>query len=169
MAPRKRRSFTRLTNGFGKHHYDRAGNDYGDRISDPRLAGLRQGFFLGYDREHKDNPITYQAYMIICLTTCLLAMMGQEIYANFKYAEETMTIDLGKVISGTLTGIGFLGAGAIMKRNDDQLIGTATGASIWAAGGLGLMLGHGLYILVFASFFLIWFILALLPKFMHKR
>ena len=43
-----------------------------------------------------------------------------------------------------LTGIGFLGAGAIVKRGD-IVVGTATGASIWASGALGIALGFGFY------------------------
>lgn len=122
------------------------------------------GFFLGYDRTKKDKPIGVQSYMIICITTCLLAVGGQEMYAEYKNVENVISIDLGKVISGALTGIGFLGAGAIIKRSEDHIIGTATGASIWAAGGLGLIIGFGLYTVSIIGFMAIWAILTLLPK-----
>ena len=61
-------------------------------------------------------------------------------------------MDLGKIIEGTMTGIGFLGAGAIIKVEKDKVVGTATGASIWASGGLGLCLGFGMYGLALLAF-----------------
>lgn len=121
------------------------------------------GLAIGYDRKTKDKPIGYQSYAIIAITTCLLAIMSQELYLQFKSLED-FTLDLGKVISGVLTGIGFLGAGAIIKRDDTEVIGTATGASIWAAGGIGLMLGFGFYVLSFLGFVSILLTLHFLPK-----
>ena len=125
------------------------------------------GFLLGYDRYKKDKPISYQSYIIITVITCLLAIMGGELYENYNQAENAITIDLGKIISGTLTGIGFLGAGAIIKRDKDYVEGAATGASIWAAGGLGLLLGFGFYSLSILGFVVIWLTL-MLPKLLRK-
>jgi putative Mg2+ transporter-C (MgtC) family protein len=122
------------------------------------------GFLLGYDREAKEKPIGYQSYIIIGLISCLIAIMGEEIYAKYEGVNSVLRIDMGKIISGTLTGIGFLGAGAIIKRDHDVVIGTATGASIWGAGGLGLMVGFGFYTLCIIGFAVIWFVLTLLPK-----
>ncbi len=72
-----------------------------------------------------------------------------------------MTLDLGKIIAGVLTGIGFLGAGAIIKVEKTQIVGTATGASIWAAGGIGLCLGFGMYGLALIGFLAVVCILVL--------
>lgn len=60
-----------------------------------------------------------------------------------------------------LTGIGFLGAGAILRSQDDRVVGTATGASIWASGGVGLSLGFGFYVLSALSFIAIFGLLFL--------
>lgn len=117
------------------------------------------GFVLGIDRDMKNKPIDFRAYMIIAVSTCAIAMTGQEVYASFQNSEEFLSLDLGKVISGSLTGIGFLGAGAIIHRGDNRVIGTATGAAIWAAGGIGLALGFGVYALAFMSFLAVWLIL----------
>lgn len=135
-----------------------------------RLALIcAMGFLLGYDREEKHKPIGYQSYVIIGVITCLIAIMSQELYANFQHSGDTLNIDLAKIVAGTLTGIGFLGAGAIIKREDgEKVVGTATGASIWAAGGLGLMLGFGFYALSIPGFLIIWFSLGLLPKIINR-
>jgi putative Mg2+ transporter-C (MgtC) family protein len=116
------------------------------------LLAIFFGLILGWDRDTKDKPIDAKAYMIVCVTTCILALMGQELYAKLHDAGDILSLDLGKIISGVLTGIGFLGAGAILKKGDDEVIGTGTGASIWAAGGLGLTLGFGFYALALTGF-----------------
>ncbi|MFW0776501.1 MAG: MgtC/SapB family protein [Rickettsiales bacterium] len=122
-------------------------------------------FLLGYDRKKKDKPVNYQSYMIVAVISCLIAIMAQELYANFSSVDNVIKLDLGKVIAGILTGIGFLGAGAIIKRSDDEeVIGTATGAGVWASGGLGLMLGFGFYSLAILGFSIIWSVLSLLPR-----
>ncbi len=110
------------------------------------------GLILGLDRDRKNKPIDFRAFMIVAVTSCVIAMLGQEIYVDLSANDHGVSIDLGKIISGTLTGIGFLGAGAIIQHGDKQIIGSATGASIWAAGGIGLTLGFGFYTLAFIAF-----------------
>lgn len=110
------------------------------------------GFLLGMERDRKNKPIDFRAYMIVAVTTCLVAILGQEIYSDYASANGVVSMDLGKIIAGTLTGIGFLGAGAIIKVEGDQVVGTATGASIWASGGIGLCLGFGMYGLAVIGF-----------------
>jgi len=117
------------------------------------------GLVLGLDRDFKNKPIDFRAYMIVCVTTCLLALLSQHMYHDLKNYDDFIKLDLGKIIAGALTGIGFLGAGAIVKREGDQIVGTATGASVWAAGGIGLTIGFGAYSLAIIGFFVIAFIL----------
>jgi len=111
------------------------------------------GFLLGLDRDNKNKPIDFRAFIIVAVTTCLIAVMGQELYAVLSEDSEVAApLDFAKIIAGTLTGIGFLGAGAIIHRDDNRVVGTATGASIWASGGIGLALGFGLYGLAVIAF-----------------
>lgn len=114
---------------------------------------------LGIERESKKKPIDFRAFGIIALASCVLAMLSQELYADFSAADNVVSIDLAKIIAGVLTGIGFLGAGAIIKQDDGAVVGTATGASIWASGALGLSIGFGFYGLALAMFMLIALIL----------
>lgn len=122
------------------------------------------GFLLGYDRDKKNKPVDFRVFMIVASTTCLLAIMGTEL--TELYSDNGNNIDLGvlRIVQGVLTGIGFLGAGAIMKRSEDDsqiLIGTTTGASIWSAGSMGLMLGFGLYSLALLGFGILLIILVI--------
>lgn len=116
------------------------------------FLALAFGFVLGQDRDQKNKPIDFRAFMIVAVTTCLVAILGQELYNDYAQADSIMVIDLSRIISGALTGIGFLGAGAIIKVEDKKVVGTATGASIWASGGIGLCLGFGMYFLAFIGF-----------------
>lgn len=116
------------------------------------------GLAIGIERDVKHKPVDFRVYMIVAVTTCIIAIMGQELYANYTDADGVLNVDLARIIGGVLTGIGFLGAGAIIKQDNDKVIGTATGASIWASGGMGLCLGFGFYglgIVLFASVVLV--------------
>lgn len=110
------------------------------------------GLFIGLDRENKNKPVDFRVYIIVAITTAVITIMAQEMTSHYGTQEQFLTLDLGKIIGGVLTGIGFLGAGAIIQVNDDKVVGTATGASIWASGGMGLCLGFGLYGLAFLLF-----------------
>lgn len=121
------------------------------------------GFLLGYDRGAKNKPVDFRVFMIVAVATCLLAMMGQELTALYGHTDTHVELGLLRIVQGVLTGIGFLGAGAIIKPHaeDNHVIGTATGASIWGCGALGLMVGFGLYALALIGFVLLAAILIL--------
>ena len=86
--------------------------------------------------------------------------MAQEVYAEIPKRDDALQLDLFRVVDGVLVGIGFLGAGAIITRNQGhEVIGTATGASIWASGVIGLLLGFGLYWLAVFGFLILAIIL----------
>jgi putative Mg2+ transporter-C (MgtC) family protein len=122
---------------------------------------------IGLDRDTKNKPIDFRAYMIIAVSSCAVAIVGQEVYAGHIANESLPTADLSKIMEGVLTGIGFLGAGAIVKRGD-IVVGTATGASIWASGAMGLVLGFGFYSIAFMLFFAVMATLVLGGWFMEK-
>lgn len=114
------------------------------------------GLILGLDRDIKHKPVDFRAYMIVCIASCLLAIMAMEIPHTMAEQEHIVQIDPNRIVQGVLTGIGFLGAGAIIRKPDDTgVIGTATGASIWASGILGLAIGFGYYGLSLLAFFVI--------------
>jgi putative Mg2+ transporter-C (MgtC) family protein len=128
------------------------------------------GAMLGLDRDIKNKPVDFRAYMIVCVATCLIGIMALELNYQFSNENETViAIDIGKLISGALTGIGFLGAGAIMRDKDKEsgIVGTSTGASIWGSAIIGLCLGFGYFFLALLGFFTILITLFLLGI-LHK-
>jgi putative Mg2+ transporter-C (MgtC) family protein len=119
------------------------------------------GLALGLERYWKKKPMDFRAFMIVAVTSCVIAIVAQEVHADYSSsADSTVELDFMQIIAGVLTGIGFLGAGAIIRSRDGaQVIGTATGASIWASGGIGLALGSGFYVLSLTSFVVIFVVL----------
>jgi putative Mg2+ transporter-C (MgtC) family protein len=74
------------------------------------------------------------------------------------------------VAAGVVTGLGFLGAGMILKQEDARIHGLTTAAGIWAVGGIGLAIGAGLYLLGVTSAILVGLLLGLerLLKINHR-
>jgi putative Mg2+ transporter-C (MgtC) family protein len=127
---------------------------YGESVLRLCLA-VMIGVVLGWDREQKGKTIELQAYVIVAVTACLIALLGQEMAFEFNEKGNVASLDLAKVMSGVMTGLGFLGAGALIKKGNDKVVGTATGASIWAAGSIGLAFGFGFYVISFTAFVII--------------
>lgn len=142
-----------------EHLFDYRTVNLGEVILRVLLAGSF-GLALGLERYWKNKPMDFRAFMIVAVTSCVIAIMAQEVYAEYSSSDNTVQLDFMQIIAGVLTGIGFLGAGAIIRSRDGvQILGTATGASIWASGGIGLALGFGFYMLSLVSFLTIFGIL----------
>ncbi|WP_288287830.1 MgtC/SapB family protein [uncultured Sphingobium sp.] len=95
---------------------------------------------LGIERFVHKKPIDFRPFVIISLSACGLGLLVSELpYAS---ADANLSIDPAKVISGVMSGIGFLGAGALF-REGDIVKGAGSAASIWSSGAIGLLCGMG--------------------------
>ena len=113
-------------------------------------AGL--GFMLGLDRSMKNKPLGFRPFMLVSLGACLFSMTILELGSGPAGATGFDPVDVGRVMQGVIGGIGFLGAGAIIRSgNDGDLRGSATGAGIWVVGGIGMTVGFGLYVFAVAA------------------
>lgn len=95
---------------------------------------------IGIERFVHKKPIDFRPFVIISLASCGLGLLIVEL--PFTSSDDNLSIDPAKVISGVMTGIGFLGAGALF-REGDIVKGAGSAASIWAAGAIGLICGMG--------------------------
>ena len=117
------------------------------------LAGaLALGLLVGYERAYHGRAAGMRTYGLVCMASAALTVIGG--YSHFWYGgTTTMTVfnngDLTRVIQGILTGIGFLCAGVIMKEGF-TISGLTTAASLWAASGIGILVGVGLYMAAMA-------------------
>jgi len=95
---------------------------------------------MGVERFVHKKPVDFRPFVIIALASCGLGLMAVEL--PFTSSDPNLSIDPAKVISGVMTGIGFLGAGALF-REGDIVKGAGSAASIWSAGAIGLICGMG--------------------------
>ena len=113
------------------------------------------GAIVGFQRERYGKPAGLRTHILVAMGSALFVIAA---------IESGMTSDgVSRVIQGLITGIGFIGAGAILKLGQDRAIyGLTTSAGIWATAAVGVAVGLGLLGLAVVSVLLIWFVLAVL-------
>ena len=97
-------------------------------------------FLIGLERFLRRKPIDFRPFVIISVGSCGLVMASIEMLQTIN--DTNSNIDPTRVIEGVITGIGFLGAGA-MFREGNFIQGAGAAASIWVAGAIGLTCGMG--------------------------
>lgn len=91
------------------------------------------GLIIGYDREIKQKVAGIRTNILICVGCTILTA------TSFYLAKDNPNIDPTRIIGQIITGIGFLGAGVIMK-NDDKIVGVTTAAFIWIISSIGILI-----------------------------
>lgn len=109
------------------------------------IASLISGFLIGVDRQIKHKPLGLKTSMVICIASCLMTIVSIEAVAKFA-SENTPNMDPMRLAAQIVSGVGFLGAGVILRRSNDVISGLTTAAMIWAASGLGIAIGAGFFI-----------------------
>lgn len=92
------------------------------------------GLIIGYDREIKQKVAGIRTNILICVGCTILTAI------SFELVKYNVHIDPTRIIGQIITGVGFLGAGVIMK-NDDKIVGVTTAAFIWVASAIGILVG----------------------------
>lgn len=111
------------------------------------------GGLVGLERELEHKPAGLRTIMLVCLGSTIFMLIGFEL--------SEFGSDLGRIVAGVVTGVGFLGAGAIIRARG-EVYGLTTAATIWLASGLGLAIGAGQYILVAIATILVLIVLRIL-------
>ncbi len=111
------------------------------------LAGaMLLGLLVGYERSYHGRAAGMRTYGLVCMASAALTVIGG--YPAAWFGGHVMIIgptDPTRIIQGIVTGIGFLGAGVIMKEGFN-ISGLTTAASLWAASVIGVMVGVGFYV-----------------------
>jgi putative Mg2+ transporter-C (MgtC) family protein len=111
-----------------------------------RLAGaLVVGGLIGLERSYHGRPAGFRTHALVALSTALLMIVplyGTKWFPQILQAQ--ITVDPTRTAQGIMTGIGFLGAGAIM-RDGMSIRGLTTAASIWITAAIGILIGTGFY------------------------
>lgn len=120
------------------------------------------GFLLGIEREVKRKPVGVKTTVVICLGSCLVTLVSIE--SSFLYASlQLRTMDPLRLAAQIVSGIGFLGAGVILRRPNDAISGLTTAAILWVAAGIGIAVGAGFYMVAVIVVILIIVFVELIP------
>lgn len=104
------------------------------------IAAAALPLLLGLERFVRKKPLDFRPFVIVSVTACGLLIASLELLQSM--SDPQGKIDPTRVIGGVITGIGFLGAGA-MFREGNYVQGAGSAAVIWCAGGIGLICGMG--------------------------
>jgi len=101
------------------------------------LLAVALGTVIGIERQHAHKPAGLRTHLLVCIGSALFT-----IASIYGFGENA---DPGRVAAGIVAGIGFLGAGTIIRSAEGTLHGLTTASSIWAIAAIGMVAGAGLY------------------------
>lgn len=121
------------------------------------LIALIIGIIIGLERETKKKSAGLRTNMLVCFTSALLVLVPIEIGA----VQQSLDV-LGRVISGIISGVGFIGGGTILRQSEVK--GLTSAATIWVSPALGITVGCGLWLLALAGAIVTWIILRVFDR-----
>lgn len=110
------------------------------------LAAAGLAAVIGLEREMRDRPAGLRTHMLVSLGAAAFLLVGYEILNETAQGDPSARIDPTRIVEGVIGGIGFLGAGSII-RSGGEIHGITTGAAIWIAGAIGVACATGNLIL----------------------
>ncbi len=122
------------------------------------------GGIIGIERELHEKAAGFRTHILVCIGSCLIMLTSMHIFEVYR---NVAAVDPGRIAAQVVSGIGFLGAGTII-RSRASVLGLTTAASLWSVAGIGLAVGSGLFILSTFSTVLILASLLVLNK-VHGR
>jgi len=106
----------------------------------PMLLSTLLGIMVGWERQMGRKPAGLRTHTLVCIGSTLFILLGRHAAA----LSPSMNYDPTRIIHGVITGVGFLGAGAIIRR-DGMTHGLTTAASIWMSSAIGVAVGVRAY------------------------
>jgi putative Mg2+ transporter-C (MgtC) family protein len=105
------------------------------------VLSLILGSLVGLERELHRRTAGLRTHILVSMGSCLIMLTSLYVFAIYK---ERVPLDPTRIAAGVITGIGFLGAGAIMRERAG-VKGLTTAASLWVVAAVGLAVGCGFY------------------------
>jgi putative Mg2+ transporter-C (MgtC) family protein len=126
------------------------------------------GLVIGLERELKRKPVGLKTSLVISIVSCLLTIVSIESAYSFPHNDNVnITMDPLRLAAQIVSGIGFLGAGVILRRENDSISGLTTAAMIWGAAGIGIAVGAGFFTEAIAGVGLLIISVELIPFLMN--
>jgi putative Mg2+ transporter-C (MgtC) family protein len=110
------------------------------------------GGLVGIEREVRGRQAGFRTYLLVCLGSALVMLVSVEL-AQRRWLSPglqpgvNINVDPGRIAYGVMTGIGFLGAGVIVRNPTGTIRGLTTAAGLWCVAAMGLSIGFGMYLL----------------------
>ena len=125
------------------------------------LLGTLFGGVIGFERQVHGRPAGFRTHILVSIAAVLI-MLVSEYYQYLSGIDPSyIRIDPGRIAAGALAGVGFIGAGVVLKAGL-SIQGLTTAACIWVVSAIGLAIGSGLYLAGSVTFVITIFSLALL-------
>jgi putative Mg2+ transporter-C (MgtC) family protein len=103
------------------------------------ILALALGAAIGFQRESAGKTAGLRTHVLICVGAALFTITSLYGFGG--------TADPSRIAAGVVAGVGFIGAGAIIRRGEELIGGLTTAATIWMAAAIGVGAGAGLYLL----------------------
>ena len=102
------------------------------------------GGFIGWERERRGRPAGLRTHLLLCVGVALMMLVSEHIFVHYQVykSDSVLRIDPARIAAQVVTGVGFLGAGTIMRFRA-SVRGLTTAASLWVVSGIGLAVGSG--------------------------
>jgi len=123
------------------------------------------GAIIGFERENKNRPAGLRTHALVCIGAAIVMIIPGELIATGKVLA---TMDVTRLGAQVISGIGFLGAGTII-RDKGNIKGLTTAASLWVVGIIGLSIGAGSYITSLAATMIVIILLKVFGTFEHRN
>ncbi len=123
------------------------------------------GGFIGWEREKRGRPAGLRTHLLLCVGVTLMMLVSEHIFVNYQVykSDSVLRIDPARIAAQVVTGVGFLGAGTIMRFRA-SVRGLTTAASLWIVSGIGLAVGSGFVLPAVFTTIIVIMILIFLPK-----
>ncbi|MEI3607794.1 MgtC/SapB family protein [Pseudogracilibacillus sp. SE30717A] len=113
------------------------------------------GFLIGLDREYKKKPAGVKTYMYVTVACTLLTIISVESVEKYGELNHLVRMDPLRLAAQIVSGLGFLGAGVILK-DGLEIRGLTSAAMILFAGGVGIGIGAGFYGIIIFTMLIAW-------------
>jgi len=137
------------------------------------LLGTLLGGIIGFERQTHGRPAGFRTQLLVCVSCVLLMIISQGYYTD-SAGSGLMRIDPTRIAAGAMTGVGFLGAGVIIK-SGATVQGLTTAACVWIVSAIGLAIGAGQYVagivgfvITFVSLWFLRFLEMRMPRTVYK-
>jgi len=126
------------------------------------IIGAVLGGLVGFEREKHNKKIAagFRTHILVCVGSTLIMLTSLYIFDMYG---SRVPVDPARIAAGVVTGVGFLGAGTII-RSSKSVVGLTTAASLWTVSGIGLAVGCGFYTAGFVATIIVLAALYILRK-----